>query len=785
MTYILWFDQISIKDVGLVGGKNASLGEMYQHLRRLGVPIPYGFALTAKAYTLFLEHNGLTGKIATLLGELNIHNTLALQKTGEKIRSLIMKGELPAEIVKELALAYREFNRKLGTKNLSVAVRSSATAEDLPEASFAGQQESYLNVVGIEALCGAVQSCFASLFSDRAISYRVDQGFNHMEVALSACIQQMVRSDLASAGVMFTADPESGNTNVLVIHSSYGLGESVVKGRVSPDEFMVMKSIADSQSLPIIERRLGGKSEKLIYGKNSPTIRQKVDEKDRSCLTLTDREVSLLAKYGVVIEKHYKKPMDIEWAKDGKENKLYIVQARPMTGEWLEEKQILETEVFLVHTDEKPLVTGWAVGRKVGIGRARRIKGADELKKFEQGDVLVTRMTDPDWEPIMKIASAIVTDEGGKTCHAAIVSRELGIPCVVGAKSATKMVTDREVVTVSCAEGEIGKVYSGRIDVGKRTVRLDKLPKLPCRLYLNIGDPETALLHHDLPVDGVGLVRMEFVLANKVKIHPLAALLPGKLLADDQQRIKAICNGEPADQYFVRVLSEGISKIAAAFYPRPVTLRFSDFKSNEYRELLGGKYFEPEEENPMIGFRGAVRYYSELFSAAFGLECEAVKYVREELGLKNLQVMVPFCRTPQELVNVRKLMRKHGLDDKVDGLKVLVMAELPANILLADEFAEDCDGFSIGTNDLTQLIYGLDRDSQYVSHLYSDSSDAVKMSIHELIQKAHRHKKTVSICGEAPSNNLDFAKWLVDEGIDAISLESDSIIPFLLRLKSV
>ena len=797
--YIRWFDEITIKDVPLVGGKSASLGEMYQKLRRKGVPIPYGFALTAKAYDFFLAENRLTAPITKILSGLDTHNALALQGVGAKVREHILKAQMPSLLVLQLASAYKNLSTKLGVKNPSVAVRSSATAEDLPQASFAGQQESYLNITGADALVESVQKCFASLFSDRAISYRVDQGFDHMEVSLSVCIQKMVRSDLSSAGVIFTADPESGNTNVLVIHSSYGLGESVVKGRVNPDEFMVFKPLLGRSTMPIIERRLGAKAEKLIYsstknakgtkGKASvsnTTLRVPVEPAARHKLTLTDTEVEELAKFGVKIERHYKKPMDIEWAKDGKNGRLYIVQARPMTGEWLEAKQHLETELYTVRTAEKPLVTGWAVGRKVGVGVARYIKDATELKKFKKNEILVTRMTDPDWEPIMKSASAIVTDEGGKTCHAAIVSRELGIPCVVGTKTATKIVADRHTVTVSCAEGEIGKVYSGKVDVQKRTVKLSALPKLKCKLMLNIGDPETALHHHALPVDGVGLARMEFVLANHVKIHPLAALAYPKLPVKVMDEVELLCKGEAPEKYFVRVLSEGISKIAAAFYPRPVILRFSDFKSNEYKELLGGSLFEVTEANPMIGFRGAVRYYSKLFASAFGLECEAVKYVRETMGLDNLQVMIPFCRTPEELIAVRRIMTQNKLSrqsrDKGSRVKVYVMAELPSNIILAEEFAKNADGFSIGTNDLTQLIFGLDRDSEAVAHLYSDSSEAVKRSIHELIAKAHKADKTVSICGEAPSNNLDFAKWLVDEGIDAISLEADSIIPFLLKL---
>jgi len=792
--YIRWFDEITIKDVPLVGGKNASLGEMYQKLRRKGVPIPYGFALTAKAYDRFLIENNLGGKLLRLLSGLDTRNALALQAAGAKSRELIMKANMPAPLVLALASAYKNLSTKLGIRNPSVAVRSSATAEDLPEASFAGQQESYLNVVGVEVLVNSVQKCFASLFSDRAISYRVDQGFDHMEVSLSACIQQMVRSNLASAGVIFTADPESGNTNVLVIHSSYGLGESVVKGRVNPDEFMVFKPLMSSAKMPIIERRLGAKAIKMIYSTKKlenkkvnatgATASVTVDAADRRKLTLTDGEVIQLAKFGVKIEAHYKKPMDIEWAKDGKTGRLFIVQARPMTGEWIEAKQHLETEIYTVKTMQKPLATGWAVGRKVGVGIARHIKDTRELKKFKRDEVLVTRMTDPDWEPIMKVASAILTDEGGKTCHAAIVSRELGIPCVVGAKNATKLVPDRKEITVSCAEGETGKVYAGKVDVSRRTVSLPTLPKLKCKLMLNIGDPETALHHHDLPVDGVGLVRMEFVLANHVKVHPLAALAYPKLTGRVKEEVEELCRGEVPANYFVRVLSEGISKIAAAFYPRPVILRFSDFKSNEYKELLGGAEYEPIEANPMIGFRGAVRYYSKVFAPAFGLECEAIKYVRETMGLTNLQVMIPFCRTPEELKAVRKVMAKNGLGEKGDSVKVYVMAELPSNIILAEEFAKNADGFSIGTNDLTQLIFGLDRDSQQVAHLYSDSSEAVKRSIHELIEKAHKYKKTVSICGEAPSNNLDFAKWLVDEGIDAISLEADSIIPFLLKVQA-
>lgn len=792
--YIRWFDEITINDIPLVGGKSASLGEMYQKLRRDGIAVPYGFALTAKAYDLFMTENGLISPVTRALQGLDTHNARALQAVGAKVRGKILKGSMPSVIVLQLARAYKEFSKRIKAKNPSVAVRSSATAEDLPEASFAGQQESYLNIVGVDALTQSTQRCFASLFSDRAISYRVDHGFAHMDVSLSVCIQQMVRSDIASAGVVFTADPESGNTNVLVIHSSYGLGESVVKGRVNPDEFMVFKPTLGRSKMPIIERRLGAKAEKLIYKakskgqKNaqlgSTTSRVVVPNEEREKLSMTDQEVSSLAISAFKIEKHYKKPMDIEWAKDGRDNNLYIVQARPMTGEWLKVKKHLETEVYTVKTSQKPLAIGWAVGRKVGFGRARNIRDASELNKFKRGEVLITRMTDPDWEPIMKIASAIVTDEGGKTCHAAIVSRELGIPCVVGTKNATRKVAAKQNITVSCAEGEIGKIYDGKVEVKKKIVKLASLPKLKCKLMLNIGDPETALRHHDLPVDGVGLARMEFVLANHVKMHPLAALSYPDLPFKVKLKLETLCRGETPSKYYVRVLSEGVSKIAAAFYPRPVILRFSDFKSNEYRELLGGSSFEAIESNPMIGFRGAVRYYSRLFSRAFGLECDSVRYVREVMGLDNLHVMIPFCRTPDELREVRKIMVQNKLGETGDPLKVYVMAELPSNIILAEEFAKNSDGFSIGTNDLTQLIFGLDRDSEYVAHLYSDSSEAVKRSIHELISKAHKASKTVSICGEAPSNDLNFAKWLVDEGIDAISLEADSIVPFLLKIQA-
>lgn len=776
--FILWFDELTNKDVPLVGGKNASLGEMYQKLVPHGMLIPNGFALTAYAYRYFLVQNKLDIKVREILKGLNTSDVRNLAKKGYAVRQAILECEFPQELKENIASAYKQLSKEYKSQAVDVAVRSSATSEDLPTASFAGQQETYLNIRGTYSLIEACKKCVASLFTNRAISYREDKGFEHFEVALSVGVQKMVRSDKASAGVLFTLDPDSGFENVVFINSAWGLGENVVKGKVNPDQFMVFKPTINTKFNPIISKELGSKRLRMIYSfeGNETTKDTVVSKADRNIFSLSDKEIITLAKWGLDIEKHYKMPMDIEWAKDGKLNKLFIVQARPETVHTQKKKNIYEE--YELKRRGRLLLTGQAIGFKIGKGKMQLIKDVRQITKFEKGNVLVTEMTDPDWEPIMKKAAAIVTDSGGKTCHAAIVSRELGIPCIVGTKTATEILSKHKKVTVSCAEGEIGKIYKGLLSFKIKRTNLKKIPKIKTKIMLNIGNPWAAFEASHLPNDGVGLARQEFIISNYIKIHPNALIYPRKVKDPEAKAaIKEITVGyEDGKEFYIDKLAQGIAKIAAAFYPKDVIVRLSDFKTNEYANLIGGKFFEPEEGNPMLGFRGAARYNNERFKEAFKLECKALQKVREKFGLFNVKIMVPFCRTVEEGKQALKLMAQNGLVRGHKKLKILVMCEVPSNVVLADEFSKIFDGFSIGTNDLTQLVLGLDRDSELVADIYDERNEAVKRMVAEVIKTAHKYKRTVGICGEAPSNYPEFAAFLVKNKIDSMSLEQDSVL---------
>jgi len=776
-SFVLWFDQVSNKDVALVGGKNASLGEMYQKLTKKGIHIPNGFALTAYAYRYFIVHNKLDMKIRELLEGLDTSNIRNLSKKGDAIRQVILESSFPENLKDEIRQAYKQLSKQYRTHRVDVAVRSSATAEDLPTASFAGQQETYLNIKGEYSLIESCKKCIASLFTNRAISYREDKGFDHMDIALSVGVQKMIRADKASSGVMFTIDTESGFDKVVLINSSWGLGENIVKGRIVPDEFFVFKQMIGTKYNPIISKEIGSKKWRMIYSVegNQTTKNILVSKKDRQIFSLNDKEIKILAAWGVEIEKHYKIPMDIEWAKDGTEDKLYIVQARPETVHTQRKKHVYEE--YILAKKGKVLASGQSIGFKIGQGPVQVIKDVGGIETFKKGNVLVTEMTDPDWEPIMKIASAIVTNSGGKTCHAAIVSRELGIPCIVGTKDGTNTLAKEKYVTVSCADGEIGNVYKGKISFRIKKTNLKKIPKTKTKIMLNLGNPSVAFEYAALPHDGVGLARQEFIISNYIRVHPNALLFSKKVKDSEVRRqIEEIIQGYPDGRtFFIEKLAQGISKIAAASYPKEVIVRLSDFKTSEYANLLGGKDFEPKESNPMIGYRGASRYYSEGFKEAFKMECEALWKVREEYGLRNVMLMIPFCRTVEEGKRILKIMKKYKLE-RGKNLKILVMCEIPSNVILADKFSKIFDGFSIGTNDLTQLVLGVDRDSALVSHLSDERNEAVKRMVAEVIKVAHKHKRTVGICGEAPSNYPEFAKFLVKNKIDSMSLEADSII---------
>ncbi len=836
---VLWLDELTIEDIPVAGGKNASLGEMIRNLSPLGINIPYGFVVTSTAYYRFLDHNRLREKIKEILRDLKVDDVTDLSRRGYQIRELIKGGEFPPELSELVKRYYNELSEKYGTHAVDVAVRSSATAEDLPDASFAGQQETYLNVVGAENVLTAIRNCFASLFTDRAISYRESFGFDHFNVGIAVGVQKMVRSDLGASGVMFTLDTETGFRDVVVINAIYGLGELIVQGMVTPDEYMVFKPTFQQGYSAIIEKKLGRKDRKMVYGAGEDRTKVvNVSLADQKRFALEDEEILKLAEWGILIEKHYSEkkgrwtPMDIEWAKDGLLNKLFIVQARPETVHSRKEENIIKVYKILEPEEErerKRLVSGIAVGEKIATGRVRILFDLKDAEQFQEGEVLVTDITDPDWEPIMKKASAIVTNRGGRTAHAAIVARELGIPAVVGTGNATEVLESGTEVTVSCAEGETGYVYEGILKFEVEEVNLSQLPRPKTRIMMNVGNPEAAFRHASIPNDGVGLAREEFIIANYIKIHPLALIhyedikeLYRKLselgLVDEKgytsfRSIYAHADGlfrerlakgkekrsvnlkrliEEIDRhtfgyddkktYYVKKLSYGIAKISAAFYPDPVIVRFSDFKSNEYANLIGGYLFEPEEENPMIGWRGASRYYSPVFKDAFGMECRAIIRVRNKMGLTNTKVMIPFCRTPEEGRRVLEVMEEFGLRRGDNGLEVYVMAELPSNVVLADAFAEIFDGFSIGSNDLTQLTLGIDRDSELVAHLYDERNEAVKRLIARLIETAKEKGKKVGICGQAPSDFPDFAQFLVELGIDSISLNPDSVLKTLLAV---
>lgn len=791
-SFILWFDEVTNQDVGLVGGKNASLGEMYQKLTKKKVSIPHGFATTAHAYRYFMKETGLMDEIRRILKDLDTRDMENLSMRGEKVRHAIMAAEFPKEFRDEIAEAYHRIEKEYGS-NADVAVRSSATAEDLPDASFAGQQESYLNIRGVHNVLYATKQCISSLFTNRAISYRVDRGFDHFNIALSVGVQKMVRSDKAVSGVMFSIDTESGFRDAVVINGSYGLGENIVKGRVNPDEFYIFQPTLKKGFKPIVERRLGSKEEKLVYsseGRNS-TKNVKVSIEDRRRFCITDEEALQLANWATIIEEHYKRPMDMEWAKDGITGKLFIVQARPETAQ--SNRDMNSLEEYIIKERGKILCSGASVGYKIGAGKANVIKDVSDIGDFKKGEVLVTEMTDPDWEPIMKIASAIVTNSGGRTCHAAIVSRELGIPCVVGTRNATEKIKFGKEVTVSCGEGEEGYVYEGALKYEIKKTNLENLKRPKnVKIMMNLGEPDQAFSESFIPNDGIGLAREEFIINNFIKIHPMALLaMDGKIkdIYIDRRTAKiidSITYGYPSKtEFFIDKLAQGIGKLGAAFYPKDVIVRFSDFKTNEYANLIGGQYFEPKEENPMIGWRGASRYYDEKYAPAFKLECEAIKRVREQFGLTNVIVMIPFCRTVEEGKNVLDIMKKFGLERGKNGLKVYVMAEIPSNIILVDEFAKLFDGFSIGSNDLAQLTLGLDRDNGHIAHISNEKNEAVRVLIRQLIKGAHKRKRKVGICGQAPSDFPDFAEWLMKEGIDSISVTPDTVLKTTFNLSGM
>jgi len=790
--YIVDLEDVRLSDLNLVGGKNASLGEMIQNLSNLGVDIPSGFAITVDAYWDFIRHNKLDNKIKSLIKNIKEDDIISLNKNGLEIRQLIQNGEWPEDIKEEIKNGYTMLSQKYGSDITDVAVRSSATAEDLPNASFAGQQETYLNVRGVEEIFTSVRNCFSSLFTNRAISYRDNFGFDHFDVGLSVCIQKMVRSDLSSAGVAFSLDTESGFKDVVLLNGSYGLGELVVQGMVSPDEFLIFKPTLKNNFSAIIEKKMGKKSEKMIYS-NDPgqlvkTVHVSNTQQDQFCIT--DKQALQLANWVCVIEDYYTKlkghwcPIDVEWAIDGLSEKLFIVQARPETIHSRKKDHSL-IEYILDDTNQKNIrLTGIAVGDKIGQGKVQKMFSLDgrdgtfDAADFKDGDILVTEMTDPDWEPIMKKASAIITNKGGRTCHAAIVAREMGVPAIVGTENGTEILFNNEEVTVSCAEGVLGKVYDGIVSYKLKKTKLDNLPTTKTPIMLNVASPDLAFKFAKIPNSGVGLAREEFIINNFIKVHPLA-LLTHKTLKDEEltEKIRILTKGfETEESFFIKQLSYGVAKIASAFYPKAVIVRMSDFKSNEYYNLLGGKYFEPNEENPMLGWRGASRYYSDEYEYAFGMECKALKRVREKMGLNNVIIMIPFCRTVEELLKVYKIMDKYGSKRGIDGLEIYLMAELPSNILMAEEFAEYVDGFSIGSNDLTQLVLGLDRDSSLVAHLYDERNPAVLRAISNLIEVAKKTKTKVGICGQGPSDYPDFAQFLVERGIDTISVTPDSIL---------
>ena len=781
---VLWYSQLGMKDIEIVGGKNASLGEMIGNLAASGVKVPNGFATTASAYREFLAFEGLADRINGMLDALDVDDVEALAVCGKSIREAVMKAPFPAELEKEIRAAY-DILLAESTAEISVAVRSSATAEDLPDASFAGQQETFLNVQGIDNVLKAIKEVFASLFNDRAISYRVHQNFAHSQVALSAGIQRMVRSDRGASGVMFTMDTESGFRDAVFITASYGLGEAVVQGAVNPDEFYAYKPSLRNGKPSILKRGLGEKAKKMIYTKDRMLGRTvefvPVSTEERQKFCITDEDVENLSRQALIIEEHYGRPMDIEWGKDGVDGGLYILQARPETVQSRSSANTLRR--YKLKGKSTVLASGRAIGQKIGAGKVRLLKSLSEMSRVQIGDVLVTDMTDPDWEPVMKRASAIVTNRGGRTCHAAIIARELGIPAVVGCGDATQVLKDGQYVTVSCAEGDTGHIYDGNIDFQVDEIALDKMPEIPVKIMMNVGTPEQAFDFAALPHRGVGLARTEFIVNRQIGIHPQALLELEQQPPEIRRTIDSMIAAydSPRD-YFVKRLAEGISTIAAAFAPEPVIVRMSDFKSNEYANLVGGKRYEPHEENPMIGFRGASRYISESFRPCFDMECEALKFVREKMGLSNVKIMIPFVRTVSEAKRVNEILAENGLKRGDNGLQVIMMCELPSNAVLADQFLEHFDGFSIGSNDMTQLTLGLDRDSGLIAHLFDERNDAVKAMLSMAITACKKANKYVGICGQGPSDHPDLAQWLLDQGIESMSLNPDTVVETWLFL---
>ncbi|NGX62880.1 MAG: Phosphoenolpyruvate synthase [Candidatus Anoxychlamydiales bacterium] len=783
--YILWFDQITANDLPSVGGKNASLGEMLKYLKDKNINVPNGFALTAKSFWTFIEHNNLKDKLQFLINRYK-EKKASLQITGKAIRKLILRGKFPKEIQKEIVDAYLKLSSQYNRPNVDVAIRSSATAEDLPSASFAGQLESFLNIKGKNNILKKCVHCYASLFTDRAIIYREEKGFDHMQIAVSVGIQKMVRSDMAGAGVIFTLDTESGFSNVIEISAAFGLGENVVQGTITPDEYITFKPLVEDETkIPILQKKMGRKEKKMIYSpKGTKNIRTTL--KQRESFVLTDKEILILSRWAKLIEDHYKKPMDIEWAKDGPTNELFIVQARPETVQAQKERKT-HFSSYKIPCPSQVIIEGLAIGEKAVSGKAQIIKSIKDINRFEEGSILVTKTTSPDWVPIMKKAKGIITDLGGRTSHAAIVSRELNVAAIVGTINATTKIKDGQEITLSCAEGSIGKVYDKILEIEKEEIDIEKLPKIKTNIMINIASSEGAFHWWHLPVKGIGLARLEFIINNIIKIHPMALVHFDKIKnAKTKNMISKLTKGyKDKSSYFVDTLAYSVAKIAASQYPNDVIVRMSDFKTNEYFNLIGGDEFEFKEENPMLGFRGASRYYNKKYVDGFKLECRAIKKAREIIGLDNIIIMIPFCRTLDEADKVLKILKDNDLSRGENNLKVYVMAEIPSNIILADKFATKFDGFSIGSNDLTQLTLGIDRDSEELSSIFDENNEAVKISIAKLIKDAHSKNAKVGICGQAPSDKLEFAKFLVQNGIDSISLNPDSVIKVINYLSKI
>ncbi|MDO4433189.1 MAG: phosphoenolpyruvate synthase [Alysiella sp.] len=785
---VIWFENLRMTDVESVGGKNASLGEMISQLTEKGVRVPSGFATTAAAYRAFLAHEGLAERISNALAALNVDDVTELARVGKEIRQWILDTPFPAELNADIETAWNKMVADAGTDQISVAVRSSATAEDLPDASFAGQQETFLNINGLDNVKEAMHHVFASLYNDRAISYRVHKGFAHDVVALSAGVQRMVRSDTGAAGVMFSIDTESGFEDVVFVTSSYGLGETVVQGAVNPDEFYVHKPTLRAGKPAILRKTMGSKLIKMTFteqaqaGKSVQVV--DVPAEQRKQFSISNEEITELAKYALIIEEHYGRPMDIEWGRDGVDGKLYILQARPETVKSQEKEQGNSLRRYNIAGERQVLCEGRAIGQKVGQGKVRLVKDASEMDSVQAGDILVTDMTDPDWEPVMKRAAAIVTNRGGRTCHAAIIARELGIPAVVGCGNASEVLAEGQEVTVSCAEGDTGLIYNGLLNVSVDEISLDKMPQSPVKIMMNVGNPELAFSFANIPSEGIGLARMEFIINRQIGIHPKALIDFDKLDSDLQDEIRdRIAGYASPTAFYVDKIAEGVATLAASVYPRKVIVRMSDFKSNEYMGLVGGNIYEPHEENPMLGFRGAARYVSEEFKEAFALECQALKYVRDEMGLTNVEIMIPFVRTLNEAEQVIHALKANGLERGKNGLRLIMMCEVPSNALLAEQFLKYFDGFSIGSNDMTQLTLGVDRDSGgSIASSFDERNPAVKVMLHLAISACRKHNKYVGICGQGPSDHPDFAKWLVEEGIETVSLNPDTVIETWLYL---